>query len=70
MPKPLPQPPTPCPDHSDPNLSVSDVPWSVRLKMSPAEVYAANEEYAAKLPLDEAYWACSLAGKNPEPFVM
>jgi hypothetical protein len=32
--------------------------------------YKMNEKYAVGLPLDDAYWAESLAGKNPEPFVM
>jgi hypothetical protein len=62
--------PEPSPDISDQNRPVSDVPWSVRLKMSLAEVYALNEQLCKTLPLDDAYWAESLASKNPEPFVM
>lgn len=38
--------------------------------LSPAKVYALNEELRATQVLDEAYWAESLAGRNPEPFVM
>lgn len=33
-------------------------------------VWAANEACRIFTPLDEAYWERSLAGKNPEPFVM
>lgn len=33
-------------------------------------LYALNEETWATQVLDDAYWAWSLAGKNPEPFVM
>jgi hypothetical protein len=33
-------------------------------------VWAANEACRIRTPLDEAYWERSLAGKNPEPFVM
>jgi len=57
-------------DLLDLNLPVSDVPWPVRHAMTPAEVYALNVEIWKTQVLDDAYWAWSLAGKNPEPFVM
>ena len=38
--------------------------------LSPAQAYALNEELSVTQVLDDAYWAESLAGKNPEPFVM
>ena len=57
-------------EHLDLNLPVSDVPWPVRHEMSPNEVYALNAEIWKTQVLDDAYWAWSLAGKNPEPFVM
>ena len=59
-----------CPDLLDLNLPVSDVPWPVRHEMSPNDVYALNAEIWKTQVLDDAYWAESLAGKNPEPFVM
>jgi len=52
------------------NLPVSDVPWPVRSKISPETVYILNSETWATQVLDDAYWEWSLAGKNPEPFVM
>jgi hypothetical protein len=54
----------------DLNLPVSDVPWPVRSEISPETVYLLNSETWATQVLDDAYWAWSLAGKNPEPFVM
>jgi hypothetical protein len=38
--------------------------------MSPNDVYALNAEIWKTQVLDDAYWVESLAGKNPEPFVM
>lgn len=57
-------------EHLDLNLPVSDVPWPVSHVLSPEEVYALNAEMWKTQVLDDAYWARSLAGKNPEPFVM
>jgi hypothetical protein len=57
-------------DLLDLNLPVPDVPLWPFHDLPPDWTYAMNEAYAAKLPLDDAYWAWSLAGKNPEPFVM
>jgi hypothetical protein len=54
----------------DLNLPVPEVPLPAFHDLPADWTYAANEEYAASLPLDDAYWAWSLAGKNPEPFVM
>jgi len=54
----------------DLNLPVSDASIPPIHNLPKDLVYAANEEYAARLARDDAYWAWSLAGKNPEPFVM
>lgn len=62
--------PTPCPDRLDLNLPVSEVPWPVRSDLSPELTHALNEEMWKTQVLDDAYWAESLARKNPEPFVM
>ncbi len=42
----------------------------MRSEVAPDAFYGPNEKYVAVLPLDEARWAWSFAGKNPEPFVM
>jgi hypothetical protein len=57
-------------DLLDLNLPVPDAPLPAFHDLPPDWTYALNEEYAASLALDDAYWAWSLAGKNPEPFVM
>ena len=58
--------------HSDPpTIDAPPVGRDPRfVGLSPAQAYALNEELWATQVLDEAYWAESLAGKNPEPFVM
>lgn len=57
-------------DLMDLNLPVPEVPLPLFHDLPADWTYAANEERAATVPLDDAYWAWSLAGKNPEPFVM
>lgn len=54
----------------DLNLPVPEVPLPLFHDLPADWTYAANEKHAATVPLDDAYWAWSLAGKNPEPFVM
>ena len=57
-------------DNFGSNSERRDVPWSVRLQLSPNEIYALNAEMRATQVFDDAYWAWSLAEKPPEPFVM
>jgi hypothetical protein len=54
----------------DLNLPVPNAPLPPFHDSPKDSVYAWNEDYAARLPRNGAYWAWSLAGKNPEPFVM
>lgn len=54
----------------DLNLPVPDAPLPPFHNEPLAVIYAACEEYAKRVPLDEKYWEWSLAGKSPEPFVM
>lgn len=47
-----------------------DAPLPPFHDLPPDWTYALNAEMWKTQVLDEAYWARSLAGKNPEPFVM
>jgi hypothetical protein len=54
----------------DLNLPIPEAPLPASHKLCADAVYAMNESFAKRFALDDAYWARSLAGKNPEPFVM
>ena len=57
-------------DLLDLNFPVPENPLPAFHDLPPDWTYAANAIHAATLPLDEEYWAWSLAGKNPEPFTL
>jgi hypothetical protein len=54
----------------DLNLPVPERPLPPFHNLPPDWTYAINVERWKTQVLDDAYWAWSLAGKNPEPFVM
>jgi hypothetical protein len=54
----------------DLNLPVPDVKLPRFHDFTIEEIWAANEELWKHTVYDEAYFARSAAGKNPEPFVM
>jgi hypothetical protein len=57
-------------DSLDLNLPVPEAPLPPFHDLPPDWTYALNEQTWATQVLDDEYWAWSLAGKNPEPFVM
>ncbi len=57
-------------DLPDLDLPVLEVPLLLFHDLPPDWTYAINEHRWKTQVLDDAYWAESLAGKNPEPFVM
>jgi len=57
-------------DLLDLNLPVPEGPMPIFPTISAEAVYALNEQYMREMVYDEAYFVRSLAGKNPEPFVL
>ncbi len=57
-------------DWLDLDLPVPEEPLPPFPNLSLEDVYKLNEQLWADTVYDEAYFARSLASKNPEPFVM
>ena len=72
MPAQTPEEISPCSSqgHLDLILPIPDAPLPRYHDRPLASIYARNDEVMRETHYDEAYFAASLARKNPEPFVM